>query len=621
MNQISAVLDIRLCGFRVRYSVSVRTVFTVLEETARRQGNALALHQPTGAKNAAGYRTYSWTDWLQISRELGLGLYSLGLRKGDVVCTLSETRAEFYLADLAIMAVGGISAALYTSYPTHEQIESIRVIGPQFLFVENPKALKALLSEYDARLPKHTILLTGEAEGALSLATVRDLGRELQGREPGTFARIHSEVVPEDPAILYLTSGATGTPKMSLTSHAAVLSNIDQGPNVLPIGPSDSTLVFLPSAHIAQRIVLELVPMRMGTPVWFSESLSKLPGEMKAVKPTFLLAPPRVWERIYANICNEIRKRPVVARKIFYAALGLGMEAHRCRVAGKPVPAWIARSLKIADRVVFSKVRDRLGGRIRIAASGAAPLGKDLSEFFAAIGLPIMEGYGLTETGVVTFNPLDRPKPGSIGKLLPTAEAKIAEDGELFVRTPGLFIGYFRDDEATRSVMTTDGWMATGDIAEVDADGYYYITGRKKELIVSSNGKKIYPARIESLFKLEPIINQLLLIGDKQPYVTALITINAANLGTVKGAEEFKDKPHHELVKAPAVTEAVQAAVNRVNKQLADFERIRRFRILPREFSIENGELTPTMKIRRAQVIENEKQLISELYLGKEEST
>jgi long-chain acyl-CoA synthetase len=604
------------CAFG--YSVCVRTVFTVLEETAHRQGNALALHQPTGVKGSSGYRTYSWTDWLQISRELAIGLYSLGLRKGDIVCLLSETRAEFYLADLAIMAVGGVSAALYTSYPTHEQIQSIKTIEPHFLFVESPKTLKALQAAHEGRLPGHILLLTGEAEGTPSLETVRDLGRELTERDPQSFARIHAEVSPDDPAILYLTSGATGVPKMSFTSHRAVLSNLDQGPNVLPIGPSDSTVVFLPSAHIAQRIVLELLPMRMGTPVWFSESLSKLPGELKTIRPTFLLAPPRVWERMYASICNEVRKRPAIARKMFYAALGLGMEAHRYKVAGKPVPGWIARSLKIADRIVFSKVRARLGGRIRVAASGAAPLGRDLSEFFAAIGLPIIEGYGLTEAGVLTFNPLDRAKPGSIGKPLPTVEMRIAEDGELFVKSPGLFIGYYRDEEATRSVMTEDGWMATGDIAEVDEEGYYYITGRKKELIVSSNGKKIYPARIESLFKLEPLINQLVLIGDKQPYVTALITVNAANLSAVEGLEDLKDKPHTELVQSPPVTEAVQAAVDRVNKQLADFERIRRFRILPREFSIERGELTPTMKIRRSQVLENEKEAISDLYLGKD---
>jgi long-chain acyl-CoA synthetase len=597
----------------------VRTVFTVLEETAQRQGNAIALHQPTAVKDASGYRTYTWTDWLQISREIAVGLFSLGLRKGDIVCILSETRAQFYLADLAIMGAGGVSAALYTSYPVFEQVKTIQDIEPQFLFVENPKTLESLLAAYDGRPPKHILLLTGEADGAVSFDTARELGRELLGRDPAVFERIHGEVNPDEPAILYLTSGATGAPKMSLTSHSAVLSNIDQGPNVLPIGPEDSTIVFLPSAHIAQRIVLELLPMRMGTPVWFSESLSKLPGELKRIRPTFLLAPPRVWERMYANILNELRKKSGVSRKLFYGALGLGMEAHKRRLAGQTIPKWMSRALKVADRIAFSKVRERLGGRIRIAASGAAPLGKDLSEFFSAIGMPIIEGYGLTETGVLCFNPLDRPKPGSIGKLLPGAQARIAEDGELLIKSPGLFLGYYNDEESTKSVLTPDGWMTTGDIAEVDSEGYYFITGRKKELIVSSNGKKIYPARIESLFKLEPIVNQILLIGDKQPYVTALITVNAAHLSTIKGMEEYKNKPHADLVQAPPVAQAVQSAVNRVNKQLAEFERIRRFRILPREFSIEAGELTPTMKIRRARVLENERALISELYPGKEE--
>jgi long-chain acyl-CoA synthetase len=596
----------------------VRTVFTVLEETAQRLGNAIALHQPTAVPGASGYRTFTWTDWLQISRELAVGLYSLGLRKGDIVCLLSETRAEFYLADLAIMGAGGVSAALYTSYPIPEQVKSIQALDPQFVFVEDPNTLKSLLAAYDTRPPKHFVLLTGEAEGALSLETVREQGRESLASDSGIFDRIHSEVNPADAAILYLTSGATGTPKMSLTSHAAVLSNIDMGPAVLPIGPADSTVVFLPSAHIAQRIVLELLPMRMGTPVWFSESLSKLPGELKRIRPTFLLAPPRVWERMYANILNELKKRSAISRKLFYGALGLGMEAHRYRLERKPIPGWMSRSLKIADKAMFSKIRERLGGRIKVAASGAAPLGKDLSEFFAAIGMPIIEGYGLTETGVLCFNPLDRPKPGSIGKMLPGAEARIAPDGELLIKSPGLFMGYYKDEEATRSVFTSDGWMTTGDVAEVDDEGYYYITGRKKELIVSSNGKKIYPARIESLFKLEPVIGQVLLLGDKKPYITALITLNPANLSVVKGLEEYKGKSQAELAQTPAVMQAVQSAVNRVNKQLADFERIRRFRILPREFSIESGELTPTMKIRRSRVLENERALITELYLGKE---
>jgi long-chain acyl-CoA synthetase len=300
-----------------------------------------------------------------------------------------------------------------------------------------------------------------------------------------------------------------------------------------------------------------------------------------------------------------VRKRPLVLRKVFHGALGLGLEGSRYRQEGKALPKWMARTLGAANKVVFSKIRERLGGRLRIAASGAAPLGKDLAEFFSAVGMPLIEGYGLTEAGILSFNPLDRPKSGSIGKLLPGVEMRIAEDGELQVRSPCVFMGYYRDEIATRSVLSEDGWFSTGDIGEVDQDGYWFITGRKKELIVSSAGKKIYPARIESLFKMEPVVSQVVLIGDKRPFITAILTVNSAHVDDENGAGREK---------------AVKDVITRVNKQLADFERIRRFKVLDREFAIERGELTPTMKIRRAQVLENHKDLVSELYLGREES-
>jgi long-chain acyl-CoA synthetase len=296
------------------------------------------------------------------------------------------------------------------------------------------------------------------------------------------------------------------------------------------------------------------------------------------------------------------------------------MEASRLKRDGKPVPAWMSRTLKMANKVIFSKVRERLGGRLRIAISGAAPLGRDLAEFFAGIGMPLIEGYGLTEAGILCFNPLDRPKPGSIGVALPGVEARVAEDGELLVRAPTMFEGYYRDEAATRSVLSKDGWFSTGDIAEVDSDGYWSITGRKKELIVSSNGKKIYPARIENLFKIEPVVSQVLLIGDKKPYLTAILTLNVANAAKLKGVDQGQAENSAALINATPVSKAVQEAVARVNKQLADFERIRRFKVLDREFSIEQGEMTPTMKIRRARVLENHKDLVSELYLGREES-
>jgi len=353
--------------------------------------------------------------------------------------------------------------------------------------------------------------------------------------------------------------------------------------------------------------------------VYFSESLARLPNELKTIKPSFLLAPPRVWERIFASINTEIRKKNALTRKLFHGALGLGSEAARLREEGKPIPRWMQTSLKLADKLVFSKIKERLGGHIRIAASGAAPLGKELAGFFAAIGMPLIEGYGLTEGGVLCLNPIDRPRSGSIGKPLPLVQVKLAEDGELLCKSPTLFRGYFNDPKATEAVLK-DGWLYTGDIAEIDSEGYVYITGRKKELIVSSNGKKIYPSRIEGFFKTEPLINQMVLIGDRLPYVTALFTVNTANAEQLKGMESMKGRDVREIALAPQVSAQIQDTVTRVNKQLAPFEQIRKFRIIEREFTIESGEVTPTMKVRRNRVLENHRDLISELYVGKEES-
>jgi long-chain acyl-CoA synthetase len=576
--------------------MGARTVYEVLEEAARAYRDRPALHQPAGKGK---YKTYSWVEYQRAAQEVACGLRSIGIGKGDIVALHSETRAEFYLADLGIMACGSIAAALYTSYPLADQIASLRASDARAVFLEDPKSLKTF-REAAGDLAVRWILLTGEAPDSLTLEQLRAAGHRALAADRRAFEKIREEVQPHDPAILYLTSGATGQPKMGLTTHAALVANVDMGPSVLPLTPGDSTIAFLPSAHIAQRIVVELLPIRMGFAVWFSENLAKLPGEMKSIRPTFLLAPPRVWERIFASIHGEIKKRGAISRRLFHGSVGLGGEVSRLREEGKPVPPWMRTALKVADRLVFSKIRARLGGRIRLAASGAAPLGRELARFYASIGMALIEGYGLTEGGVVALNPADRPKPGSIGLPLPSVEVRLADDGELLVKSPALFSGYYKDPESTASVLR-DGWLSTGDIAEFDADGYLYITGRKKELIVSSNGKKIYPARIEGLFKTEPIINQVVLIGDRLPYVTALLTVNAAEV-------------------APSVLAEVQQAVARVNRQLAPFEQIRQFRVLERDFSIEAGELTPTLKVRRNRVLEIHRALVSELYLGREES-
>src|SRR5581483_7124193 len=397
-------------------------------------------------------------------------------------------------------------------------------------------------------------------EDTLTLEALRERGRAALTEDPTLLERMRARVQPSDAAILYLTSGATGEPKKALVTHQAVVANIDMGPASLPLGPSDATVVFLPSAHIAQRVVMEFLPLRCGMPVTFSESLLRLPQEIRSVRPTILLAPPRMWERIYASICTELKKRPAAVRKAFYGALGLSLAAARYRRQGRAVPAHIRLPLALADRVLFRTVRARFGGRIRVAASGAAPLGKDLAEFYEAIGMPIIEGYGLTEGGVVTLNPLDAPQPGSIGKPLPGIEVKLSDAGELLVKSPCLFSGYLNDEDSTARVLR-EGWLHTGDLASFDDRGYLYITGRKDELIVSSTGKKVFPARVENLFKMEPLISQVLLIGDRLPYVTALFTINPGAAAGLKGMAEWKDRPAETLAQAPPVLAEIQRAV------------------------------------------------------------
>jgi long-chain acyl-CoA synthetase len=574
----------------MRLKGPLTTVWTVLEATAAAYPDRIALQQPIGGGK---YRTWTWREYADSVRQIAVGLRAAGVAKGDMVALQSETRGEFYLADQAVMACGAVAAALYTSLSFAEQSGTLRACRARVVFVEDEKAMRGLEKEAPG---VRWILLAGTVPGCLTLDGLRAEGQRILDTDPGVFDRICGEFDASDLAVLYMTSGATGEPKMGLVTHGAIVSNLEMGHSVVGLSPDDCTIAFLPSAHIAQRVVAELLMAREGACVWFSEGLSKLPHEIRSIRPTFFLAPPRVWERVYSSICAEIRKRPAPLRGMFHAGVGMGAEASRLRQHGKPVPGWMRFMLRFFDRVIFTKIRERLGGRIRIPISGAAPLGKDLAEFYAAIGMPLIEGFGLTEGGVATINPLDCPKPGSIGKLLPGVEARLGEDGELMLRSPCLFSGYFEDPVATAAVLR-DGWLATGDIAEMDQEGFLYITGRKKELIVASNGKKIYPARIEALLKREPLISHVLLIGDRLPYVTALVTVT----GTPAEAQT-----------------AVAGAVKAVNREVAPFEQIRKFKILDRELSIQQGELTPTMKVRRNRVLENHRDLVSEMYAGRD---
>ena len=587
-----------------------RTVYSLLEEAATAHGELVALHQPVTTKEGRGYRTYSWIEYRTIVREIACGLRAMGIQNGEIVAVGSETRAEFYLLDLGIMANGSTSAALYVNSQAVDQVSALRRCGAKLIFVEDGKIYKALHAAGGAELGAQWVVLSGLIDGVMTLDEVRSRGRAAMLDDPEYFERIRLNVMPEQRAILYLTSGATGEPKFVEVSHASLVANVDIGKKVIEMGPKDRVLAFLPSAHIAQRVGIELLPLALGIPVYFSEGLARMAQEFKSIKPTFFLAPPRVWERVYHSVRTEIQKRGGATKKLFYVAVGMSAAAVKLRAEGKPVPLWMRAPLALFDRLVFSKVRERMGGALTFAVSGAAPLAKELALFYEAIGMPLHEGFGLTEGGILTLNLPGKQRMGSIGPALPGIHLKLADDGELLVGGPTVAMGYFNDAKATADVFR-DGWLYTGDIAEIGKDGYVSITGRKKEIIVSSNGKKIYPTRVEELFKTDALISQMVLAGDGQPHISALFTINAA--AAVNG------QTLEELAGSAEVLAAVKKSVRAANAQLAAYEQIKKFRVLPVEFSIEGGELTPTMKVRRSKVLEKFADKVAEMYAAKDD--
>ena len=587
-----------------------RTVYSLLEEAATAHGELVALHQPVTTTEGRGYRTYSWIEYRTIVREIACGLRAMGVQNGEIVAVGSETRAEFYLLDLGIMANGSTSAALYVNSQAMDQVSALRRCGAKLIFVEDGKIYKALQAAGGAELGAQWVVMSGLIDGVMTLDEVRSRGRAAMLDDPEYFERIRLNVMPEQRAILYLTSGATGEPKFVEVSHASLVANVDIGKKALNMGPKDRVLAFLPSAHIAQRVGIELLPLGLGIPVYFSEGLARMAQEFKSIKPTFFLAPPRVWERVYHSVRTEIQKRGGATKKLFYVAVGMSAAAVKLRQAGKPVPLWMRAPLALFDRLVFSKVRERMGGELTFAVSGAAPLAKELALFYEAIGMPLHEGFGLTEGGILTLNLPGKQRMGSIGPALPGIHLKLADDGELLVSGPTVAMGYFNDAKATADVFR-DGWLYTGDIAEIGRDGYVSITGRKKEIIVSSNGKKIYPTRVEELFKTDTLISQMVLAGDGQPHISALFTINAA--AAVNG------QTLEELAASAEVLAAVKKSVRAANAQLAAYEQIKKFRVLPVEFSIEGGELTPTMKVRRSKVLEKFADKVAEMYAAKDD--
>jgi long-chain acyl-CoA synthetase len=425
-------------------------------------------------------------------------------------------------------------------------------------------------------------------------------------------------VAPDDLATLIYTSGTTGDPKGVMLTHANIVSNVHGGLAAFgDIGPADVALSFLPLCHIFERMGGHYLLLQQGVTIAYAESVEKVPANMAEVHPTIMLSVPRLYEKMYARVNEKVAGDSALKQRIFHWALGVGRKHFQARVEHLTPGALLRAQHGLADRLVFAKIRERTGGRLRLFISGGAPLAREIAEFFGAVGLLILEGYGLTETSpVIAVNRPDKMKPGSVGPPIPGVEVKIAEDGEILTRGPHVMKGYYNKPEATAEVIDRERWFHTGDVGLVDAEGFLVITDRKKDIIVTSGGKNIAPQPIENQLKTNPLIAEIVMIGNKRNFPSALIVPNFDNLRKWAGVHGVTAASPEELVRDARVVALYDETVKALTKDLAPFERIKKIALLPREFTLEAGELTPTLKVKRRVVEQKYKDVIDRLYEG-----
>ena len=557
-------------------------------------------------------------------RDFSLGLGALGVEPGDRVAILSDSRPEWVVADLAALTAGAVSVPIYPTLPEAQVRYILADSGARVVVVADDEqaamvrsiwadlpVLSALVIMDPATAPEEAGGPAGREE--LSLADAAGRGHRRLMTEDGLGRRYKEHataIAPDRLATIIYTSGTTGESKGVMLTHGNIASNVMAGGAVVRVDAEDVALSFLPLSHAFERAIVFLY-LYEGVTVTFAESLDTIARDLARVKPTVMTGVPRVYEKFHARVHEAVAGAPAVRRRLFHWAVRAGLRRARAALAGRRVPLLTRAQLALADRLVLATIRGRLGGRLRFVVSGGAPLSLPIAEFFFAVGIPVAEGYGLTETSpTLTVNPVERPKPGTVGPPLPGVELKIADDGEVLARGPNVMQGYYGKPEATAAVMR-DGWFCTGDIGSLDDDGYLTILDRKKELIVTAAGKNIAPNPIETELKRSPLVAEALLVGDRRAYVAALLVPDFAALAArtaVEGASR------EELVERPEVVALFDDVVAGVNAGLARHEQIKRSALLPTEFGIATGELTPTLKVKRRVVGRRWSEAIERLY-------
>ena len=571
-------------------------------------------------KQGGTWKTLTWREVGDAVREVALGLIALGRSKGDTIALLSTSRAEWVQADFAIFSAGGVTVPIYPSYPPDLISYIVNDSGARTIFVEDAGQLAKVLEARD-KMPnlEHIIVMTGyEAQqppkAVMTWQTLRRLGRDNAEAHKSTLSERVTATRPDDLASIVYTSGTTGPPKGVMQTHGNHIAAQAAGEKSTPVMEGWVHLLFLPLAHSFARLE-SFLGVNHGLTTAFAESLDKMGPNLAEVKPHFICSVPRVFEKVYAGVLAKAAAGSPIKQKIFRWAVNVGREVSRHQQRGQPIPGMLALKRRIAHKLVFSKLHAGLGGRLQWAISGGAPLSRDIAEFFHAAGILILEGYGLTETCPVgTFNRPDRYKFGSVGQALEGVELKIAADGEILFRGPNVAKGYFKQPDATAEAWDSGGWFHTGDIGRVDEEGFLFITDRKKDLIVTAGGMNIAPQNIENLLKADPFISQVMVHGDRRPYPVALITLNADELTKFAREQGVLTSDPAALVKHPKIVERVSRTVEEKNTNLQSYAKVKKFAILPVDFTPEGGELTPTLKVKRKVVAEKYKKELESLY-------
>jgi len=569
-------------------------------------------------------RQGEWTPitWAEVDERverMAAGLASFGVESGDTVCILGETCLEWSLADLAVLRATGVSVGIYQTLSGEQSAYVLKDSNAKILFVENGAQIKKLEPYMDDLPDLKWLVVWDESESGPKVITMNELaakGCEALEQDPDLVKRAAEAIKPSDEAIVVYTSGTTGPPKGASISHANVLSGIKTLDSMAERGLLGDVMVsFLPLAHVGERCGGLYARIYYGIAGAFVDDITRILDDLADVKPAFMLSVPRIFEKGYDSIRAKEAGSTPFKRKIFSWAEGVGREVGGLEQRGLAPPLTLRCKYALADRLVFSKVREVFGGRARNFITGGAPIAVEVLEFFHACGMLVMEGYGQTEAaGFVTLNTIDEFRFGSVGKTVPGIELKIADDGEILIKGDLVFSGYRNQPELTAETITEDGWLNTGDLGRFDEDGYLYITGRKKEIIITSGGKNITPSNIENLLKNHPLIDQVMAHGDKRKYLTALIGLAPEQVEVWAEANGHGEMSYEELIRLDELRGEIERAVEDVNKKLARFETIKKFAILPAPLEVETGELTPTLKVIRNVVEQKYKSLLDGLY-------